>query len=167
MMPFDRRLWFNWNPAWMRKAILPSGIVILLFTGSRSSEPIYNIQHFRVKTRNSGSVHPFGTGAWRGPGSNTNVFAMESHADILARAAGMDPLSFRLNNLTDERMIRVLNAAADKFGHRFDKGPSGMGYGISCTNYLNTYVATMAQVAVNQIHRKGEGRTLCVCPGHG
>jgi nicotinate dehydrogenase subunit B len=29
-----------------------------------------------------GSVHPFGTGAWRGPGSNTNVFAMESQVDV-------------------------------------------------------------------------------------
>jgi isoquinoline 1-oxidoreductase len=121
----------------------------ILFTGSRSSEPIYNIPHFRVKTRNTGSVHPFGTGAWRGPGSNTNVFAMESHTDILAQAAGMDPLLFRLNNLTDDRMIRVLNMAADKFGHKFNKSPSGMGYGISCTNYLNAYVATIAHVSVN------------------
>ncbi|MFC2098966.1 xanthine dehydrogenase family protein molybdopterin-binding subunit, partial [Bacteroidota bacterium] len=122
----------------------------ILFTGSRSSEPIYNIPHFRVKTRNKSSVHPFRTGAWRGPGSNTNVFAMESFTDILAQAAGMDPLVFRMNNLTDERMIRVLNAAADKFGQNFIKSPSGMGYGISCTNYLNTYVATIAHVSVNK-----------------
>ena len=122
----------------------------ILFTGSRSSEPIYNIQHFRVKTRSTSSVHPFGTGAWRGPGSNTNVFAMESHTDILAQATGMDPLLFRMNNLTDERMIRVLNTAANKFGHNFNKSPSGMGYGISCTNYLNTYVATIAYVSVNK-----------------
>ena len=104
----------------------------ILFAGSRSSEPIYNIEHFRVKTRNSGSVHPFSTGAWRGPGSNTNVFAMESHTDMLAQAAGMDSLSFRFKNSTDQRMIRVLRAAADKFGHSFIKSPSGMGYGISC-----------------------------------
>ena len=122
----------------------------ILFAGSRSSEPIYNIPHFRVQTRNSGSAHPFGTGAWRGPGSNTNVFAMESHTDMLARAAGMDPLSFRLLNLRDERMIRVLNAAVEKFGQHFHTGPSGMGYGISCTNYLNSYVATIAQVSVDK-----------------
>ena len=99
----------------------------ILFTGSRSSEPIYDIPHFRVITRNRSSVHPFGTGAWRGPGSNTNVFAMESHTDILAQAAGMDPLSFRLNNLKDERMIRVLNAAADKSGHNFNNQPQRHG----------------------------------------
>jgi CO/xanthine dehydrogenase Mo-binding subunit len=122
----------------------------VLFTGSRSSEPIYNIPHFRVKNRTKSSVHPFRTGAWRGPGSNTNVFAMESHTDILAQAAGMDPLFFRMNNLTDERMIRVLNTAATKFGHKFIKCPSGKGYGIACTNYLNTYVATIAHVSVNK-----------------
>jgi CO/xanthine dehydrogenase Mo-binding subunit len=54
-----------------------------------------------------------------------------------------------MKNLSDERMIRVLNRAVDKFGHRFHKGPSGMGYGIACTNYLNTYVATIAHVSVN------------------
>jgi CO/xanthine dehydrogenase Mo-binding subunit len=75
---------------------------------------------------------------------------MESQTDILAHTAGMDPLSFRLKNLTDERMIRVLNAAVDKFGNNFRIGPSGMGYGISCTNYLNTYVATIAHVSVNE-----------------
>ncbi len=122
----------------------------ILFAGTRSSEPIYNIPHFQVKSRSAGRVHPFATGAWRGPGSNTNVFAMESHTDILARAAGMDPLSFRMHNLTDERMIRVLYAAADRFGHKFSKGPGGKGYGISCTNYLNTYVATIAHVKVNK-----------------
>ena len=121
----------------------------ILFTGSRSSEPIYDIPHFRVRTRSRDSVHPFETGAWRGPGSNTNVFAMESHTDMLARAAGMDPLSFRMHNLKDGRIIRVLQRAADQFGHQFKKGPGGDGYGICCTNYLNTCVATIAHVSVN------------------
>lgn len=126
----------------------------ILFTGSRSSEPIYNIPHFSVKTRSARGIHPFGTGAWRGPGSNTNVFAMESHTDILAKATGMDPLSFRKNNLTDERMIRVLKAAVNKFGNDFKIGPSGLGYGISCTNYLNTYVATIVHLAVDKSNGK-------------
>jgi CO/xanthine dehydrogenase Mo-binding subunit len=104
-----------------------------------------------------GSVHPFATGAWRGPGSNTNVFAMESQTDIMAEAAGMDPLSFRLANLSDERMIRVLKAAADRFNRTFTRAPSGKGYGIACTNYLNTYVVTMAEVKAN-----GETGTVTV-----
>jgi CO/xanthine dehydrogenase Mo-binding subunit len=75
---------------------------------------------------------------------------MESHTDVLAQASGLDPLSFRMNNLKDQRMIHVLNMATDKFGQSFDIGPSGKGFGISCTNYLNTYVATIAQVSVNK-----------------
>jgi len=133
------------------------------FAGSRSSLPFYNIPHHRVLSmgggwggRGGGSAHPFSVGAWRGPGSNTNVFAMESQIDIMAEAAGMDPLKFRLLNLTDKRMKRVLNAAAEKFGHSFSKAPSGKGYGIACTDYLGTYLATMAEVKVNK--RTGEVR---------
>jgi isoquinoline 1-oxidoreductase len=124
------------------------------FAGSRSSEPIYNIPHYRVQSRRRANrddeIHPFDVGAWRGPGSNTNVFAIEYQIDILAQMANMDPLTFRMKNLTDKRMLRVLKAAADKFGNAFSKGPSGKGLGIACTNYLNTYVATMAQVDVDK-----------------
>jgi len=33
----------------------------------------------------------------------------------MAARAGIDPLEFRLLNLKDEKMIRVLKAAAEKF----------------------------------------------------
>ncbi len=143
----------------MKSGLNKSGKIIywdfeIIFTGSRSSTPIYNIPHYRVTSsrskRGSGPVHPFNTGAWRGPGSNTNVFAMESQTDIMAQTVGMDPLSFRLKNLADERMKRVLKAAADKFDRSFSKGPSGKGYGIACTDYLNTYLATIAEVKVDK-----------------
>ena len=122
--------------------------------GSRSSQPVYDIPHKRVTGYGGGfggaeGVHPFGTGAWRGPGSNTNIFATESHIDVMAEAAGMDPLSFRLANLTDARMKKVVQAAADKFGHALAKAPSGRGYGLAITDYLGTFLATMAEVAVD------------------
>jgi len=123
------------------------------FAGARSSEPIYDIPHIHVSSRTQGNgpgPHPFNTGAWRGPGSNSNVFAMESHCDRLALLAGMDPLSFRLHNLSDERMKKVLLAAAERFGYSFTTSPGGQGIGIACTNYLNTCVATMARVRVDR-----------------
>ncbi len=125
------------------------------YAGNRSSQPFYDIPHYKITSYGGwggggNSPHPFGTGAWRGPGSNTNVFAMESHIDIMASECGMDPLSFRMKNLKDKRMLRVLTAAAEKFGESFSKAPSGKGYGIACTDYLGTYVATMAQVQVNE-----------------
>jgi isoquinoline 1-oxidoreductase len=124
------------------------------FAGSRSSQPFYNIPHYRVLSyggwREIAGVHPFEVGAWRGPGSNTNVFAIESHINIMAEAAGMDPLTFRLENLQDKRMKNVLMAAAEKFNRSFSKSPSGSGFGIACTDYLGTYVTTMAEVKVNK-----------------
>ena len=128
----------------------------IIMAGTRSSEPIYDIPHHRVISRGGGfggdRVHPFGTGAWRGPGSNTNVYAMESQTDIMAQAAGIDPVTFRIKNLADKRMQRVLKAAADKFGSPITKGPSGNGIGVTCTDYLGTYVATIAKVKVDKIN---------------
>jgi CO/xanthine dehydrogenase Mo-binding subunit len=81
---------------------------------------------------------------------------MESHIDIMAEKAGIDPLTFRLKNLTDKRMQRVLNAAGEMFGRSFAKLPSGKGYGIACTDYRGTYVAAMAEVKVDA--QKGQIR---------
>jgi isoquinoline 1-oxidoreductase len=126
------------------------------YAGTRSSQPFYDIPHHRVLTRGGrrDGAHPFGVGAWRGPGSNTNVFAIESQIDVMAEAAKMDPLAFRLHNLTNDRMKRVLNAAAEKFGRDLAKAPSGRGYGLACTDYLGTYVATMAEVDVDKASGK-------------
>jgi CO/xanthine dehydrogenase Mo-binding subunit len=114
---------------------------------------IYDAPHVRTRSTGSfggGGPHPFGTGAWRGPGSNTNIFARESHIDLMAAKAGMDPVAFRLHNLADARMVRVLRAAADAFGWTPAKAPSGRGYGVALLDYLNTYVAAMAEVAVDR-----------------
>jgi isoquinoline 1-oxidoreductase len=126
----------------------------VLFAGERSSEAFYEIPHQRTVSRGTmrgaPSAHPFGTGAWRGPGSNTNIFARESHIDVMAAKVGVDPVEFRLKNLTNKRMIRVLNAAAEKFGWKPSKAPSGRGHGVVCLDYLDTYVAAMAEISVNK-----------------
>jgi len=75
---------------------------------------------------------------------------VESQIDIMAQSAGADPLTFRLAHLTDQRMRRVLLAAADKFGHRFAPAPAKKGLGIACADYKSTYVATMAEVSVDK-----------------
>jgi nicotinate dehydrogenase subunit B len=128
----------------------------VLFGGERTSQPFYSIPHYRILSSGGwggspgGRAHPFDVGAWRGPGSNTNTFARESHIDVMAAKAGLDPVEFRLKNLTDERMKRVLVAAAGTFGWSPAKVPSGRGFGVSLVNYLGTYVATMAEVEVDK-----------------
>ena len=115
--------------------------------------PFYDIPNHRTVSGGgwgTSGVHPFATGAWRGPGANTNTFARESHIDVMASKAGIDPLEFRLKHLKDERMKRVLETVAEKFGWTSSKSPSGRGYGIACVDYLGTYVATMAEVQVDK-----------------
>jgi nicotinate dehydrogenase subunit B len=141
---------------------------MIFHAGERTSHVFYDIPHHRVFMRGgwgrgASDAHPFRVGAWRGPGSNTNTYARESHIDMMAAKVGIDPLEFRLRHLEgNPRMKRVLEAAAEKFNRKFEKAPSGRGFGISCVDYLNTYVATMAEVEVN----KGTGEirvTRVVC----
>jgi CO/xanthine dehydrogenase Mo-binding subunit len=47
-------------------------------------------------------------------------------------------------------MRRVLEAAAKQFGWKPARTPSGRGVGVACAIYMGTYVATMAEVAVNK-----------------
>jgi isoquinoline 1-oxidoreductase len=125
------------------------------FAGQRGSQHFYNIPHHRTMMygsswRGTPGSHPFATGAWRAPANNTNTFARESQVDIMAAGAGMDPLAFRMQHLTDEKMRRVLQVAAETFGWRPGKAPSGRGRGIACGIDAGTYVATVAEVDVDQ-----------------
>jgi nicotinate dehydrogenase subunit B len=124
--------------------------------GDREAKQFYDVPHQRtVSTGNwSGAstpgLHPFAIGPWRAPSVNTNTFARESHIDILANQAGADPVEFRLRNLSDKRMRRALEAAAKQFGWQPAPTPSRRGVGVACAIYLGTYVATMAEVAVDK-----------------
>ncbi|MGC9996810.1 MAG: molybdopterin cofactor-binding domain-containing protein [Terriglobia bacterium] len=125
------------------------------WAGERGAPQFYNIPNHRTASYGSGwgsapGSHPFATGPWRAPGNNTNTFARESHIDMLAAKVGMDPVEFRLKNLTDARMQRVLQAAAKKFGWSPAKAPSKRGHGVACGTDAGTYVAHMAEVAVDK-----------------
>jgi isoquinoline 1-oxidoreductase len=125
------------------------------FAGERGSQPFYHIANQSTIAYGAGwqgtpGPHAFVTGAWRAPGNNTNTFARESQIDIMAAKAGRDPLEFRLQNLTDNKMQRVLKAVAEKFGWTSAKAPSGRGFGIACGTDAGTYVAAMAEVEVDK-----------------
>jgi len=136
--------------------------------GDREAKQFYDIPHQRTVAAggwgggNPPGLHPFAVGPWRAPSVNTNTFARESHIDILANRAGVDPLEFRLRHLTDRRMRRVLETAAKQFGWKPAKSPSGRGVGVACAIYMGTYVATMAEVAVDKsTGRVGVKRVVC------
>ena len=124
--------------------------------GEREAQPFYDIPHMRAASvggwqgGNPPGMHPFGVGPWRAPSVNSNTFARESHIDALAAKAGMDPLEFRLNNLTHARIRRVLNTAAERFGWKPGRAPSGRGIGMACGIYSNSCNATVVEAAVDR-----------------
>lgn len=124
--------------------------------GDREARLFYDVPNQRTTSAggwqggNPPGMHPFGVGPWRAPSVNSNTFARESHIDAMAAKAGMDPVEFRRKNLTAPRMLRVLEAAEKQFGWKPGKAPSGRGVGVSCAVYSGTYVAMMAELAVDR-----------------
>jgi CO/xanthine dehydrogenase Mo-binding subunit len=125
------------------------------FAGARGAEQFYDVPHHRTAAAPSGwrggpGTHPFATGAWRAPGNNTNTFARESHVDILAAVAGVDPVEFRLRNLTNAKPRRVIEEAAKRFGWRPGGAPNGRGWGVACGIDAGTWVALAVEVEVDR-----------------
>jgi isoquinoline 1-oxidoreductase len=62
----------------------------------------------------------------------------------------MDPLEFRMKNLSDDRMKAVLEAGAKSFGWPRKKTAEGQGFGVACGSEKGSYVATFAEVSVDR-----------------
>jgi len=90
------------------------------------------------------------SGSYRGLAATANHFARETHMDALASAAKMDPLDFRMKNLSNPRMRAVLEAAAKSFGWPRKKTHDGQGFGVACGDEKGSYVATFAEIAVDK-----------------
>ena len=83
---------------------------------------------------------------WRTVYHSTNPFAHESFMDEMANATSVDPLTFRMNLLKDDRMKVVLQLAANKA--EWDKPlPAGAGRGIAAWFSFGTYCAQVAEVS--------------------
>ena len=120
--------------------------------GARNSEPAYDLPHRRIVLHSLPGL-PFRTSALRTLGGYANVFATESFVDELADAARIDPVQFRLHNLSDPRARRVIETAARM--SRWDPNAmrgNGQGAGIAFCRYKNTaaYVAVVVQVEVGE-----------------
>ena len=103
---------------------------------------------------------PLRQGSYRGLAATANHFARESHMDELARAAQIDPLEFRLKNLSDPRLRAVFESAAKTFGWPKKKTQNGQGFGMGGGVEKNGYVATCAEILVD--HNSGDVRVVRV-----
>ncbi len=67
---------------------------------------VYKIKNFRINGYRVYTNNPI-SGAIRGFGGVQSGFAIESHMDLLARGIGMDPVEFRLKNITEPNMVTI------------------------------------------------------------
>ncbi|MGF6595476.1 nicotinate dehydrogenase subunit B [Paraburkholderia sp. GAS448] len=82
--------------------------------GDRTAVPPYDYQSMRVVCDDT---PPIVRASWlRGVSALPNTFAHESFIDELAAEAGIDPVEFRLQHLTDPRAIDLVKATAEKAG---------------------------------------------------
>jgi isoquinoline 1-oxidoreductase beta subunit len=101
------------------------------------------------------------TGNWRGVGVTRNTAVVEGFIDELAHNAGKDPVEYRRALLDkDPRARAVLDLAAQKSGWG-QPMPAGSGRGISLLLGFGTYMAQVAEVAVDKNGQVAVKRVVC------
>jgi isoquinoline 1-oxidoreductase beta subunit len=101
------------------------------------------------------------TGFWRGVGPNNNVFAIESFMDELAKRAGKDPVTFRRDMLDKvPRLKAALDLAASKAGWG-QPLPARVGRGVAVQTSFASFIATVAEVEVDQNGEVEVRRIVC------
>lgn len=116
------------------------------FSVEGAVDTAYAIPNLRVDVRNMQTEVPVLW--WRSVGHSHSGYAMEVAMDMLAEAAGRDPVELREELLAgDPRRLGVLRMAADKarWGSTL---PEGWGRGIAVHKSFDTYVAEVAEVSV-------------------
>lgn len=116
-------------------------------SGPQEIEPPYDIPSHRAEFHDLDS--PLRKGSYRGLAATFNTFARESHIDEIAHSLNIDPLEFRKRNLSNPRLLAVLQAAADKFGWADRKAAPGTGFGIACATEKGSFIATAVEVRVD------------------
>ncbi|GGF87769.1 oxidoreductase [Azorhizobium oxalatiphilum] len=84
---------------------------------------------------------------WRSVGHTHTAYAVETMIDQLAKAAGRDPVAFRMELIKDPRLKAVLALAAEKadWGKPLEKGRFR---GVAAHKSFNTYVAEIAEITM-------------------
>ena len=105
----------------------------------------YNIPNKLIQFHPTDSP-PLRQGSYRGLAATANHFARESHMDELAHAVNMDPLQFRLKNITDERLRAVFEAVAEKAQWGKQKSSANHGFGLAGGFEKGGHIATIAEI---------------------
>ncbi len=117
-------------------------------SGSSGIRTVYDIANQQIEFHATRS--PLRQGSYRGLAATANHFAREVHIDELAESLKTDPLEFRLRNLKDERLRAALSAAAKSFGWGKAVRAKNQGFGIAGGFEKGGYVATCAEISIDQ-----------------
>ncbi|MGQ0559805.1 MAG: molybdopterin cofactor-binding domain-containing protein [Sphingosinicella sp.] len=100
------------------------------------------------------------TGIDRGGAHAAGCFFTESFVDELSRAAGIEPLSFRMRMLADNpRLARALTQAASIGG--WDGGPPGSGMGLAAHSAFGSHIAALVEIELGRDRRARVLRAVC------
>jgi len=127
----------------------------------RNQDPLYDLPDRRI-IKHLVKGLPLRTSSFRGLGAFLNILAIESFMDELAQTAGIDPVTFRLNHLSDPRARAVIEAAAKRM-REWDKA-GGVGHGLGFAQYKNemAYAAVGIALSVDDAARVRLHRAVIV-----
>jgi isoquinoline 1-oxidoreductase beta subunit len=112
--------------------------------------PPYAIPHLRIQA--IAAPQPFTAGYMRGSPQREMAFFTESFVDELARAAGMEPLAFRMSMLGGNgRLARCLQGAA-RFA-AWDGGGAGSTMGIAGCSAFGSHIGLVASASIGDDQR--------------
>lgn len=104
--------------------------------------PNLSVDHFPVDL-------PLPTGLWRGNAHSYTAFFVESFVNELAAAAGIEPLSFRMQMLVGQtRLARCLTSVAALAG--WDGGAENSGKGLACHSMYGSHIAVIATARTSE-----------------
>jgi isoquinoline 1-oxidoreductase len=127
-------------------------------SGPSAMDPPYQVPNQLLEFHAAHS--PLRQGSYRALAATGNTFARETHIDELAHLTGIDPLAFRLQNISAPRLRAVLEAAADKFGWGREKSSPQRGFGLACGTEKGGYFAACAEVEIDPSTRAVQVRRL-------
>ena len=116
--------------------------------------PNLSIDHFPADL-------PLPTGLWRGNAHSYTAFFVESFINELAAAAGLEPLSFRMQMLVGQtRLARCLTGVAALAG--WDGGAEASGKGIACHSMYGSHIAVIASARTDENGVRVDRISACV-----
>ncbi len=165
ILAWETQLWVPDGPPGSRALLGPDSAAMAQTHGQGAGamtlnlDPPYPVPNLRIVSHHLKDT-PLRLSNLRAPGKIANVFAVESFADELAAAAGMDPVAFRLRGLTDRRAIEAIGRTTGKMDWQTRPSPNPhaaegdllVGRGIAYMRYkqAENYVAIGMTVAVNK-----------------